>query len=87
MPGCSAATDAVPLQSTPVVEWEKGSVPYLYQTDPAWAAEPYAGGTVEENGCGPTCLAMVHIDLTGRKDLDPQAWRRSAKRAVMSTPA
>ena len=48
MPGCSAATDAVPLQSTPVAEWEKGSVPYLYQTDPAWAAEPYAGGTVEE---------------------------------------
>ena len=71
MPGCSAATDAVPLQSTPVAEWEKGSVPYLYQTDPAWAAEPYAGGTVEENGCGPTCLSMVYIDLTGRKDLDP----------------
>ena len=46
-------------------------MPYLYQTDPAWAAEPYAGGTVEENGCGPTCLAMVYVDLTGKKDLDP----------------
>lgn len=71
MPGSAAATDAIPLQSTPVSEWEKGSMPYLYQKDPAWSNEPYAGGTVEQNGCGPTCLAMVYIDLTGRKDLDP----------------
>ncbi len=57
--------------STPVAEWRKGSVPQLYQTDPAWAGEPYAGSTVEEAGCGPTCLAMVYVCLTGKADFDP----------------
>ena len=52
-------------------DWRLGSVPRLYQTDPAWADEPYAGGTVRENGCGPTCLSMVYVALTGRDDLDP----------------
>lgn len=57
--------------STPKADWRQGELPYLYQTDPAWASEPYAGGTVAENGCGPTCLAMVYVDLTGRTDLGP----------------
>lgn len=43
----------------------------LLQTDPAWADEPYAGGTVAENGCGPTCLTMAYVCLTGNKDHDP----------------
>lgn len=66
-----AALDPASASSTPVSEWRRGSAPYLYQTDSAWAEEPYAGGTVEENGCGPTCLSMVYIDLTGKKDFDP----------------
>lgn len=57
--------------STPVAEWRAGEVPELYQIDPAWADEPYAGGTVGENGCGPTCLAMAYVALTGRTDMDP----------------
>lgn len=52
-------------------DWRLGSVPRLYQTDPAWADEPYAGGTVRENGCGPTCLSMVSLALTGWQDNDP----------------
>lgn len=59
--------------STPVSLWQKGSVPLLLQTDPSWAGEPYAGGTVGENGCGPTCLDMAYICQTGRTDLDPAA--------------
>lgn len=58
-------------KSTPISEWRKGEVPMLLQTDPAWADEPYAGGTVAENGCGPTCLTMAYICLTGNKDYDP----------------
>lgn len=46
-------------------------MPHLYQTDPAWASEPYAGGTVRSNACGPTSLAMVYVCLTGRTDMDP----------------
>lgn len=57
--------------STPVAEWRAGEVPELYQIDPTWADEPYAGGTVGENGCGPTCLAMAYVALTGRTDMDP----------------
>ena len=57
--------------STPRAEWRAGEVPFLYQTDPQWSGHPYAGGTVEKNGCGPTCLSMVYVALTGRDDLDP----------------
>ena len=64
---------AQPDSSTPQSQWQAGSVPSLYQADPAWASEPYAGGTVGENGCGPTCLAMAYICQTGRTDMDPAA--------------
>lgn len=59
--------------STPRSAWRAGEVPALYQTDPQWASHPYAGGTLAENGCGPTCLAMAYIALTGRADYDPAA--------------
>ncbi|WP_418740275.1 C39 family peptidase [Enorma sp.] len=65
-----AKTAAQIPASTPREEWEQGSLPYLYQTDPAWSSKPYAGGTVERNGCGPTCLAMIYIYLTGNTDMD-----------------
>lgn len=57
--------------STPRSEWRQGTMPHLYQVDPAWANQPYAGGTVRANACGPTCLSMVYICLTGRTDMDP----------------
>ncbi len=43
-----AVTDGTPgkgeaAESTPRSEWRLGEVPYLYQTDPAWAQESYAG--------------------------------------------
>lgn len=60
-----------PAASTPRSEWRLGEVPCLYQTDPAWAQESYAGGTIEKNGCGPTCLAMVYVALTGSTDMGP----------------
>lgn len=71
-----AATGAAPASgrpaaSTPRAEWRLGEVPSLYQTDPAWSQEPYAGGTIEKNGCGPTCLAMVYVALTGSTDMGP----------------
>lgn len=66
-----AGTGSTEGPSTPRDEWARGSVPYLYQTDHQWADHPYAGGTVRENGCGPTCLSMAYVALTGRTDLDP----------------
>ena len=71
--GTGPASISTPAHSTPRADWRAGAVPYLYQTDPQWASHPYAGGTVEKNGCGPTCLSMVYVALTGRDDLDPAA--------------
>lgn len=65
------APSASSPQSTPVDQWQKGSVPYLYQVDSQWANAPYAGSTVGEAGCGPTCLTMAYVALTGKRDYDP----------------
>ena len=66
----AGSADIAPA-STPISEWRAGEMPYLYQTDTAWASEPYAGGTVAKNGCGPTCVTMADVYLTGRADLTP----------------
>ena len=71
--GAEHTGGSVSYHSTPRSEWRAGETPFLYQTDPQWASHPYAGGTVEKNGCGPTCLSMVYVTLTGRDDLDPAA--------------
>ncbi len=62
----NAPTQEETAHSTPTHAWRKGEVPCLYQIDPQWSDEPYAGGNIHENGCGPTCLSMVYISLTGK---------------------
>ena len=57
--------------STPVSQWERGEMPYLYQTDAQWANKRYAGDTIGKSGCGPTCLSMAYIMLTGDKGYGP----------------
>ena len=61
----------VPVKSTPRDQWMHGKMPYLYQIDDEWSTLSYAGGTVADSGCGPTCMSMVYVYLTGRKDKDP----------------
>lgn len=51
--------------------WRVGHVPALYQTDPQWADDAYAGATIGSSGCGPTCLSAVAIALTGNESLTP----------------
>ncbi len=50
--------------STPRSQWQAGTMPHIYQIDPAWSELPYAGGTIRQNACGPTCLTMVYIFKT-----------------------
>ena len=45
-PGATASPAGEAAASTPRSEWRAGEVPHLYQTDPAWADSPYAGGTI-----------------------------------------
>ena len=79
------AGGSAPTSSTPRAKWRTGEVPFLYQTDPQWASHPYAGGNVEKNGCGPTCLSMVYVTLTGRDDLDPAAMADFSERGGYTT--
>ena len=57
--------------STPRSQWSAGTMPHIYQIDPAWSELPYADGTIRQNGCGPTCLTMVYIFKTGHTDMTP----------------
>lgn len=57
--------------STPRSQWSAGTMPHIYQIDPAWSELSYAGGTIRENACGPTCLTMVYIFKTGHTDKTP----------------
>lgn len=74
-------------QSTPRHLWARGAAPFLYQTDPAWADAPYGGGTVATHGCGPTCLAMAYVQLTGKADRDPAAMAAFSEQAGYVDPA
>lgn len=59
------------VKSTDKSKWTKGKMPYLYQTDSEWATRSYAGGTIADSACGPTCMSMAYVCLTGMKDRDP----------------
>lgn len=59
--------------STAKSDWRKGTAPHLFQRDGQWASIPYGDGTIATHGCGPTCLSMAYIALTGKTDKDPGA--------------
>lgn len=67
----TATVQADTVKSTDKTAWVKGKMPYLYQTDGEWATRSYAGGTMADSACGPTCMSMVYVYLTGKKDRDP----------------
>lgn len=39
---------------------------FFYQWDPAWASAPYGSSTIRRSGCGPTSMAMIITNLTGK---------------------
>lgn len=73
-------------QSTPKSDWRAGDVPKLYQRDAAWANARYGDDSFAESGCGPTCLTMVYIGLTGRDDLLPTDVGTLSERMAGITP-
>lgn len=52
-------------------EWERGKIPLLIQWDSRWGYEPYGDSMIGISGCGPTCLSMVVVGLTGRTEWHP----------------
>lgn len=55
------------------------TVPRLYQWDERWGYESYNENFFARAGCGPTCLAMVDIYLTGHTEHDPLWMARFAE--------
>ncbi len=54
-------------------EVSRVQIPRLYQWDTRWGYKIYGSGPMGLTGCGPTCLSMAAIYLTGNTDLNP-AW-------------
>ena len=54
------------------------SVPLLMQWDKRWGYREYSGDLFGLTGCGPTCLSMVTIYLTGDAGYTPEYMRNYA---------
>lgn len=48
-----------------------GTIPLLLQWDQRWGYRKYGGDFFALNGCGPTCLSMVCLGLTGNTKWNP----------------
>ena len=52
---------------------EEGKCPEFVQWDERWGYLKYGDNIMAVNGCGPTCLSMVVMGLTGDKEQTPKA--------------
>lgn len=48
-------------------------VPYFLQWDSRWGYESYGSCVLGVTGCGPTCLSMLAVGLTGNLEATPSA--------------
>lgn len=53
-------------------EERDGSEPLFLQTDERWSGYQYGGSTISVAGCGPCCLAMTAVALTGDRKITPK---------------
>lgn len=53
-------------------DYTEGTIPLLIQWDERWGYSAYGDGLIGTSGCGPTCLSMVYIGLTGDLSYDPK---------------
>ena len=67
-------------------EAQSDTVPLLLQWDERWGYETYSGGLLGCTGCGPTCLSMAALSLTGNPDYSPKAVAEYATQAGYAVP-
>lgn len=53
-------------------EASSGQVPLLLQWDKRWGYDSYGDGMIGLEGCGPTCLSMIYLYLTGDATMNPR---------------
>ena len=57
-----SSTETTPGESIDLASEASGTaIPHLLQSDARWSEHSYAGSTIGEAGCGPTCLAMAAL--------------------------
>ena len=54
-----------------VISADEGEIPYLIQYDSRWAYHGYGSSVMGITACGPTCLSMAAIGLTGDATITP----------------
>lgn len=52
-------------------EASQDTVPLLLQWDERWGYQSYGSGLIGWTGCGPTCMSMITLYLTGDASYDP----------------
>ncbi|MBE6716919.1 MAG: hypothetical protein E7573_08365 [Ruminococcaceae bacterium] len=73
-------------ESFSMSEYEAASeVPHFMQWDMRWGYEEYAGDIMGLTGCGPVCLSMAAVYLTGDISLDPLYIARFAEKEGYAT--
>ena len=68
-PEYHGTTQAIDLDG----EVRKGEIPLFLQWDKRWGYEEYGDDFLAMSGCGPTCLSMVYVGLTGDTTMNPAA--------------
>lgn len=51
--------------------YRPGSIPFFLQWDTRWGYSQYGNNYIALSGCGPTCLSMVYVGLTGDTSKNP----------------
>lgn len=52
-------------------EYTPGEIPLFIQWDKRWGYETYGTDLMALNACGPTCMAMIYVGLTGDTSENP----------------
>lgn len=53
-------------------DYEPGKIPLFIQWDERWGYADYGDNIMAINGCGPTCVSMVAVGLTGNTNYHPK---------------
>lgn len=67
-PGDKKSDGKINLKKEP----KQNGIPHLLQWDTRWGYESYGESIIALSGCGPTCLSMVYIGLTGDTSQTPK---------------
>lgn len=55
-----------------VSDYKDNEIPLFIQWDNRWGYQMYGDDFIAVNGCGPTCLSMVIVGLTGDTSINPK---------------